>query len=647
MGFAGFQNPWALALLPLAAVPWLLHLMRRRRFRRTPFPSLMLLADQRTMVWRRYRLEELLLLAVRTALVAILVVMLARPLVRGMLPGWLSTAERWAVVVLDDSASMAAGRDGRTAMDAAREKLAAMLEGMGSGARVAVVGGGRGTPVLAGFGGTAAAVRAVSNARPRRTGTDLAGALALADRMLARAKSPLIIVASDFQKCSFGRASAPLENNESGAGVLLVDAGSRPAPENLSWHGIRASALSGRLTVEGRWTGRGPARIGLLRGGRLVHQTEAATDSGGCFAFGMELPRGDSVCLAAAEDGLALDDTFYLGGAKPAGKLCLVVGEAGTPGQAMLAKALVSLGSAGYGWRRTAVPSPGDLKEADVILVAASRLNEPLINSIAGSSGPGKGVLLIPPEDGEPGQYNRMLASLGSSVNLSSLVESGEQPLRLASGPGSAALGWDPRMAEAVQVRKYWRAAAGVPPALTIGGRDPGLVLEEGPRCPVVLWLAGISPSMSDLSSRPAFPVMLHRSLEYAGEWLAQKQYTTGDTLRIVQGLADEVRLPGGVADDGVQDGRFYMWELSEPGWYDVMGPEAARQVAINLPAEESDLEAIDPQRLSSLLMGAEPGSAERGPPAQPAWKALLLLGMVLLAAEAGLRIWLTGQKNG
>ncbi|HBE73735.1 MAG TPA: hypothetical protein DDW31_06600 [candidate division Zixibacteria bacterium] len=651
MDFVGFQYPWAWALLPLAAVPWLLHLLRRRRFRRIPFPSLMLLTEQQVVVWRRHRLEELLLLAIRTLMVVVLVAVLARPLVRGGLPGWLSPAEQWAVVILDDSASMASGRGGITAMDVAKRGLDKVLKGLGTGSRVAVVGGGRGTPVLSGFVAPGAASRAIEAAEPREAGTDLAGALAAADRMLVQAKSPLIIMASDFQRSSLGGTGGPVERLESKARVVLVDAGLKPPPANLTWLSVTASSLRGRLAVDGRWTGEGPARVSLEQGGRVVHRTSAAVLEDGSFSIGMELPSGDSLCLRAQDDGLALDNAYYLGGSGAAGKMCLVAAEADAPGQALLARALESLSGAGWRWKRTMSPGPGDLRQADVILVAASRLEEPLIEVLSGAVGPGKGAVVIVPLQDAPDRYNRLLAGLGSAANLLMMIQAGEQPQRLTPGPSGLGPEWDARSAGAVQVSRYWRAAYPVPAALMIGGRDPGLVLEESSRGPLVLWLFGIDPSMSDLAYRPAFPVMLHRSLEHAGEWCRAVQFHAGDTLRLRQELAGGLAVPGGGSLPGVTENRMRSWALDKPGWYRVSGPGGRRVAAANLPSGESDLEPLEPEKLAAMLAqvdwaaeGAGPG---RSGPGQPAWRALLLLALLLLAGESGLRIRLAGQKNG
>lgn len=650
MDFAGFQNPWALSLLPLAAVPWLLHLLRRRSLRKVPFPSLMLLAERRNVVFRRYRLEEILLLAVRTLLVLAAVAALARPLMRGGLPGWLSLSDRWAVIILDDSASMAA-TDGRgTAMELAKRKLAPVLEGMGPGARVAVVSGGRGTPMLAGFGSAAAAARAVRQASPRPVGTDLPAALALAGRMLEGAKWPSIIIASDFQShCLDKLDPSGLKDDLKRASIALVDAGLKPPPGNLTWLAVKTMPLRGRMAVEGRYTTRGRAMLVLQQGGRVVNRIAVWPDSAGYFAAGMELPRGDSVFLKCPEDGLALDDTFFLGGAGAGAKRCLVIAGAELPGQELLGKALESLAGAGFTWVRSPSPRIGDLRKADVVVVASPAPDGQLSQALSRAAEEGTGWLIVPPADADPESYNRLLSAVGSTARLRELAQSQGQPQRLTPGPLDPGNGWDARTAEAVKVFRFWRTASSGPPSLTVGGLEAAVIFEETKRGRVALWLSGIDPSMSDLAYRPAFPVLLHRSLEYAGEWCPKLQYEAGDTVRLGRNLAAGFTPPGGAATPAdAAAGAGERW-LARPGWYLITGPAGRRLIAANLPSEESDLEQTDLSRLKQSLGAAvsEPGGRVFSGEPRPAWRAMLALALLLLAAEAGLRMRLSGQKNG
>ncbi len=93
-----FLNPWLLLGLPLASLPFLLHLVRRRPRVTFPWPSLMLVREE-TATRRRPTLSELLLLIMRALIIVLLVLALALPLWRGdptaPLTTWLVVDDSW------------------------------------------------------------------------------------------------------------------------------------------------------------------------------------------------------------------------------------------------------------------------------------------------------------------------------------------------------------------------------------------------------------------------------------------------------------------------------------------------------------------------------------------------------------------------
>src|SRR5207302_826857 len=75
-----FLHPLALLGLAAAAIPALLHLLERRTPPEAEFPPLRYLRDAERQSARRLRLRHLLLLILRTALVAVIVLAAARPI---------------------------------------------------------------------------------------------------------------------------------------------------------------------------------------------------------------------------------------------------------------------------------------------------------------------------------------------------------------------------------------------------------------------------------------------------------------------------------------------------------------------------------------------------------------------------------------
>lgn len=121
MSALAFLNPAYLAALGLAAVPILIHLMRRRRVQVVPWAAWDFLLTSTKRNRRRLRIEQILLLIARIAIVTLVVLALSRPLIRTSgLPLANAATRVHALIVLDDSFSMGHRRDGVTEFERAR-----------------------------------------------------------------------------------------------------------------------------------------------------------------------------------------------------------------------------------------------------------------------------------------------------------------------------------------------------------------------------------------------------------------------------------------------------------------------------------------------------------------------------------------------
>src|SRR5688572_29324222 len=102
-GMIGFLHPWVLAGLAAAAVPILLHLLARREPPTVVFPAVRYLVSTTREHQRRLKLQNWLLLLLRTLLIAILVMAAAGPTVplKGV-PGHVPSA---LVLIVDNSPS--------------------------------------------------------------------------------------------------------------------------------------------------------------------------------------------------------------------------------------------------------------------------------------------------------------------------------------------------------------------------------------------------------------------------------------------------------------------------------------------------------------------------------------------------------------
>src|ERR1700730_8074487 len=129
MGALSFIDQALLWGMGLAVVPLIIHLLFRRRFKRIDWAPMHYLKLSMQRNRRRICLEQLRLLLMRMAALALLFFLLARPVLHASgLGAWLRGRSRESqIVVIDDSLSMGYLDEGRTAFDRARKLAVEIL----------------------------------------------------------------------------------------------------------------------------------------------------------------------------------------------------------------------------------------------------------------------------------------------------------------------------------------------------------------------------------------------------------------------------------------------------------------------------------------------------------------------------------------
>ncbi|OLB16412.1 MAG: hypothetical protein AUH12_06725 [Gemmatimonadetes bacterium 13_2_20CM_69_8] len=267
-----FLHPWALVGLTAAAIPALLHLLERRVPPDAEFPPIRYLTEAERQSARRLKLRHLLLLILRTALIALLVIAAARPLVqsRGGGAGAGGAHEPTALVlILDNSPSAGAVVDGRPVLARLKRVARASIAGATAADRVWLML----ADGVARAGSREALLATVDSAEPAWRRLDLTAAVARAVRLVNAEPLPWreVQVVSDLQRTAFGegRASVPR-----GVGVLAL------APlgqASLNWGVAAARVTDGVLGVTLSGTsGAGPAPLTVRLRGRTVGRMLAA-----------------------------------------------------------------------------------------------------------------------------------------------------------------------------------------------------------------------------------------------------------------------------------------------------------------------------------------------------------------------------------
>lgn len=314
-------HPWALGLIALAAVPLLLHLVRREARRRVPFPALRYLQSAERRNARSMRIRDWLLALVRVALVLLLAAAASRPLVGRGEAG--SHPPTDLILVLDNTASMIRLSGDSSLLDAARAAASLTLERFGPEDRIWLV-----TPVdgIAVTGGTAEdAARGLESIR----GSDANGSIPEAIELTISAVPKIegrvreVQVLTDLQAGSFSGSvrlnegvSVPVlqfipDATENGA-VTTLDVGpSTPIPPGS------AATVTARLTM---WPGgegtdtpaddQPPVEVDarLLLDGRTAGIQTAAWGSDVVFSIPAPTPGSHVVRVEIDPTGLRADD---------------------------------------------------------------------------------------------------------------------------------------------------------------------------------------------------------------------------------------------------------------------------------------------------------------------------------------------------
>jgi hypothetical protein len=210
-----FLNAALLAGAGAVAIPIIIHLFHKSRFKVVNWGAMHLLEAVLRSNQRRIRIEQLILLIIRCAIPLLLALAMARPVWKGMqqLMGDIPTS---TVVLLDTSYSMEAGRAGLSNFSLARDEATRLINELKRGSDVSVVlmgEGGGGTPLLdKPTVDTARLTQALQKVTPHYGAAMVPPALAFAadlfSEMHESARS--VVVLTDFQRVSFAATEAAL-----------------------------------------------------------------------------------------------------------------------------------------------------------------------------------------------------------------------------------------------------------------------------------------------------------------------------------------------------------------------------------------------------------------------------------------------------
>jgi hypothetical protein len=355
-------SPSMLGWLAAAAAPLLIHLWSRRRYEEMPWAAMRYLLAAVKTARRRTRLEQWLLLLVRTAIIATVVLAAAEPYLElGTVP-FVPGVRTHRLLVIDGSYSMGY-RPGETSRFEAAKQLAARIveeSDQGDGFSLVLMADPARAVVDEPSLDPADFIAELQALRLSHTAADLAGAAACAERLLAGTarRNPKLARQEVYLLSDLGRVSwDPQRLGQKAAGQIqrrfakiaqmatltLIDLGQDDAG-NLAVTGAAAAqtfAVRGRnIEIRGelRNFSRSPAsaRVQLLADGHRAAEETVNLDPGGqaavSFSHRFETPGNHVLEIAAPGDRLEIDNHRWIALAvRPAVRVLCVNGQPSGP----------------------------------------------------------------------------------------------------------------------------------------------------------------------------------------------------------------------------------------------------------------------------------------------------------------------------
>src|ERR1041385_1430375 len=132
-----FLNPIMLGALAAVSVPIIIHLLNRRKFQKVVWAAMRFLNISVEQNQRRMRIEDLILLALRCLLLALLALALARPALKTASGDFFGQSKVTGAIILDNSSSMGMSDGTMTRFEKAKKAAEQALETMPAGSATA------------------------------------------------------------------------------------------------------------------------------------------------------------------------------------------------------------------------------------------------------------------------------------------------------------------------------------------------------------------------------------------------------------------------------------------------------------------------------------------------------------------------------
>lgn len=210
----GFGAPWMLWGMAAGSIPVIIHLLNKRKYRQTDWAAMRFLLAALKKNKRRIELEQWILLAIRTLLIMLLGMAMARPVLESLAPALFAGQRSHRVLVLDGSMSMTRKLTDATRFDRAKSLARQIVKEARRGDVLSVVQMGEPPKVIIGepSPNLEQVGREIDLMKPTHGATDLTATFASLRRVLESSPLPNkeVIFLTDMQRATWARPG--LEN---------------------------------------------------------------------------------------------------------------------------------------------------------------------------------------------------------------------------------------------------------------------------------------------------------------------------------------------------------------------------------------------------------------------------------------------------
>jgi hypothetical protein len=690
-----FVNPFFLAGLGAVALPLLIHLLTRDRIQKVAFSTVRFFAKISKRVLRRRKFQEMLLLALRMLLCALLAIAFARPFFKKPDDEAGKTRASVArVIVVDVSASMA--RDG--IWDQVAKEVDEAIKGLSDATDLAgLVTFAEAPETLSQMAPSPQSLRELfSQVKPGNGGTDLALALARADAMLKPVIAPQkeIVLISDFTKVGWRSkaeklspgvklAPRPVQAQQSD-NVAIVEV-EHPSSLALDRLGRNVSAkianyspkdLAGvqvSLTIGG--TRIDTQSLNIPAGGsasvrfrhvfanvgnnpgviNVEHRDAVAADNAYCFNTRV-VPKIKAVVLNGSPDAAPLQDgSFWIELAlDPGGALKRRNVEMDPQALARLVDETARMTIFDVVVQNAAMADPAAIDEAQVVVVANAGDAPPAaIEAIKRLLARGGGVLFACGDRVKADAFNRAFGDIAPCKLRRAIVA--PTPLGQVQ-PGTTLTRIDPDHPVFEEFRRpnsgnlskpqystYWEVTDSQLARVLarFDDADRPAILErtvggagDSPSGISMMMVSGADMRWSTFPMHATFPPFVHLAMRYLSvRSEARTALVAGERIAVPKGA--KLRLPDGKTIESDQ-------RADALGFYTLLAPSGELVLAVNRPMYEGDPTGVDPgeivQKAQSTQTDAEIEAAKAAVIAQDKkdehslwWYALMTLTALLL----------------